>query len=104
MANIGSVGSLLNMSRRGIEWCPLLSLRTSWVIEIEGICEKTAHGQKKEPGVKINECQKHLFQHTRLASVHLIKDPLRFLSPFKKFLYKQFGKTDKSAIYDYFDK
>ena len=56
----------------------------------------------KEPVVVVNESQGHLFKHTRLASVHLIKDPLRFLSPVKKSLYKRLGKTHKSAMYDDF--
>lgn len=58
---------------------------------------------KTNSGVSINESQKGLFQQTRLASVHLLKDPLRFLSPLKKFLYKQLGMRHKTAIYDNFD-
>lgn len=54
---------------------------------------------KKESSVIINESQKHLFNVAHLASVHLVKDPLHFLSPVKKFLYKKLGKTHKSAIY-----
>lgn len=58
---------------------------------------------KKDPSVIISESQGHLFEHTRLASVHLLKDPLRFLSPLKKSLYKRLGKTHKSAMYDNFE-
>lgn len=57
---------------------------------------------KKEAGVVINESQKRLFRHTRIASIHLIKDRLRFLAPVKQFLYKKLGKKHKSEIYDNF--
>lgn len=53
--------------------------------------------------VKLNESQKHLFERTRMVSVHLIKDYLGFLTPVKQFLYRKLGKADKTAIYDNFD-
>ena len=69
-----------------------------------GIAMIKVNPLKKDPTVVINESQGHLFRNTRRASVHLIKDPLRFLSPLKKSLYKRLGKTHRSAIYDDFGK
>ena len=53
--------------------------------------------------VRINGSQQHLFNRAHLASVHLIKDQLRFLVPVKKYLYRKIGKTHKSAMYYDFD-
>ncbi len=53
--------------------------------------------------VRINESQKHLFESTRMVSVHLFKDYLGFLAPVKQALYRKLGKAGKTAMYDNFD-
>lgn len=55
--------------------------------------------QRQDTGVVILESQQKLFKHTRLASIHLLKDNLRFLQPVKKALYRLLGKKDASQKY-----
>jgi hypothetical protein len=50
--------------------------------------------QRKDSGVVVLESQKRLFRHTRLASIHLLKDNFLFLRPVKKALYKLLRKKD----------
>lgn len=59
---------------------------------------------KKETGVAIHESQGHLFRLTRIVSVHIWKDALRFLIPVKQWLYKKMGKSQRGDIYFTFDK
>lgn len=69
-----------------------------------GIAMIKINPQKKDAFVQVFESQKKLFKSTRMVSLHLIKDPLKFLVPFKKYLYKLFGKKHKLDQYFEFEK
>lgn len=53
--------------------------------------------------VSASESQKSLFFLARLFSKHLVKDPLNFLAPLKRKLYKLMGKKHLLDMYENFD-